>query len=178
MLRVALALGVASAFAALAPAPVVAADLSTLGCIEAKLGPVVMQRIGDGVVAAADKGNDPSRSLDTDRDALLAARQACRVAANWSTDAVQVAMSYTQGRATKLGAESALRRDGLDPVKLATFYAVLPVQDRSSLIGKASTGAVKAITAAARQAAARRHVLLYFAGLAAIQFYPPQFAAS
>jgi hypothetical protein len=159
-------------------APAEAADVSTLGCIEAKLGPAAMQRIGDGVVAAADRGTDPSRSLDADRDALLAARQACRVAGNWSADAVQVVISYTQGRATKLGAESALRRDGLDPVKLATVYAALPVQDRSSLIAKASPGAIRAIAAAAPQIAARRHVLLYFAALAAIEFYPPQFATA
>ena len=47
-----------------------------IGCIEAKLGPTAMQRIGDGVVAAVDKGGNPSAALDTDRDALLAARQA------------------------------------------------------------------------------------------------------
>ncbi|HEX4693663.1 hypothetical protein [Sphingomonas sp.] len=137
-----------------------------------------MQRIGEGVVMAADKGIDPSRSLDADREALLAARQACRVAGNWSPDAVQVATSYTQGRATKLGAESALRRDGLDPVKLSTVYAALPVQDRSSLIAKASPGAIKVITAVARQATARRHVLLYLAALAGLEFYPAEFAAA
>lgn len=178
MLRFAPLLGVPLALAALAPATARAADVSTLGCIEAKLGSAAMQRIGDGVVAAADKGADPARALDADRDALLAARQACRVASNWSPDAVRIVVSYTQARATKLGAESALRRDGMDPVKLAAVYAAFPVQDRKSLIARASPGALKAVTAAAAQPAGRRHVLLYFAALAAVEFYPGEFAAA
>jgi len=148
-----------------------------IGCIEAKLGPTAMQRIGDGVVAAADKGGNPAAALDTDRDALLAARQACRVAGNWSPAAVQSAVSYTQGRATKLGAEAALRSDGLDATKLATAYAALPVQDRKSLTEKASSRALAAVTGAVAQPRARRHVLLYFSALAAIEFYPAEFAA-
>jgi hypothetical protein len=148
-----------------------------IGCIEAKLGPAAMQRIGDGVVAAVDKGSDPARALDADRDALLAARAACRVAGNWSPGAVEAAVSYTQGRATRLGAEVALRNDRLDATKLTAVYAALPVQDRKSLTAKASSGAVAAVTGAARQPRARLHVLLYFAALAAIEFYPPEFAA-
>ena len=149
-----------------------------IGCIEAKLGPAVMQRIGDGVVAAADKGGNPAAALDADRDALLAARQACRAAGNWSPTAVQIAISYTQGRATKLGGEAALRNDSLDVAKLTTAYTALPAQDRKSLIEKASSGALAAVTNAATQPRARRHVLLYFAALAAIEFYPAEFAAA
>ena len=110
----------------------------SIGCIEAKIGPAAMQRIGDGVVTAADAGKDPSSALDADRDALIAARDACRTANSWSTDATQAAVSYAQARATKLGAKSALRRDGLDPAKLSASYAALPVQDRKSLIAQAS----------------------------------------
>ena len=149
-----------------------------IGCIEAKLGPAAMQRIGDGVVAAADKGGNPATALDTDRDALLAARQACRTGGNWSPTAVQTAVSYTQGRATKLGAEAALRNDQLDATKLAAAYAALPAQDRKSLIAKASSGALAAVTSATTRPSARRHVLLYFAALAAIEFYPAEFAAA
>ena len=164
------------AAALLAPGTAWAAS-GDIGCIEAKLGPTAMQRIGDGVVAAADKGGNPAAALDTDRDALLAARQACRVAGNWSPAAVQSAVSYTQGRATKLGAEAALRSDGLDATKLATAYAALPVQDRKSLTEKASSRALAAVTGAVAQPRARRHVLLYFSALAAIEFYPAEFAA-
>ncbi|MBW8841061.1 MAG: hypothetical protein JF608_04475 [Sphingomonadales bacterium] len=148
-----------------------------IGCIETKLGATAMQRIGDGVVAAADKGGNPAAALDIDRDALLAARQACRTAANWSPDAVQTAVSYTQGKATKLGAEAALRNDGLDAAKLAAAYAALAVDDRRSLIGKASSGALTAVTAATKSTQARRHVLLFYSGLAAIEFYPAEFAS-
>ena len=148
-----------------------------IGCIEAKLGPTAMQRIGDGVVAAVDKGGNPSAALDTDRDALLAARQACRTAGNWSPAAVQTAVSYTQGKATKLGAETALRSDGLDAAKLAAAYAALPAQDRKSLIEKASSGALAAVATATNSARARRHVLLFYSALAAIEFYPAEFAS-
>lgn len=164
------------AAALLAPGTAWAAS-GDIGCIETKLGPSAMQRIGDGVVIAAEKGGNPASALDTDRDALLAARQACRAAGNWSPDAVQAAVSYTQGKATKLGAEAALRNDGLDVTKLATAYAALALQDRKSLIEKASSGALAAVTRTAVQPRARRHVLLYFSALAAIEFYPAEFAA-
>ncbi|HEX7848931.1 MAG TPA: hypothetical protein VF485_04265 [Sphingomonas sp.] len=164
------------AAALLAPGAAWAAS-GDIGCIEAKLGPTAMQRIGDGVVAAADKGSNPAAALDADRDALLAARQACRTAGNWSPTAVQAAVSYTQGRATKLGAEAALRNDGLDAAKLAAAYAALPAPDRRSLIEKASPGALAAITAATNNARARRHVLLFYSALAAIEFYPAEFAS-
>ncbi|MEO5492746.1 MAG: hypothetical protein ABIR08_01825 [Sphingomonas sp.] len=149
-----------------------------IGCIEAKLGPVAMQRIGDGVVAAANNGTDPARTLDADREALIAARDACRTAGNWSSDAAQAAVSYTQGRATKLGAESALKTDGLDATKLAASYAALPLPDRKSLIAKASPGALAAVTAYGAGPMQRRHVLLYFAALAGLEFYPADFAAA
>lgn len=147
-----------------------------IGCIEVKLGAAAMQRIGDGVVAAADKGGNPASALDADRDALIAARAACRAAGNWSPSAVQTAVSYTQGRATKLGAEAALRRDGLDAAKLVTAYAALPIQDRKSLIEQASPGALAAVTTETSNARTRRHLLLFYSALAAIEFYPAEFA--
>lgn len=149
-----------------------------IGCIEAKLGATAMQRIGDGVVVAADKGGSAASALDADREAFLAARAACRAAGSLSPDAVQVAVSYTQARATKLGSEKALRSDGLDLAKLTSLYAALPVQDRKSLIEKASAGALAAVKSVSAQPQARRHVLLYFSALAAIEFYPAEFAAA
>ena len=163
------------ALATLVPAAAWAAT-GDIGCIEAKLGPAAMQRIGDGVVAAADSGGDPARALDPDRDAFIDARQKCRNAGSWSPDATQIAVSYTQARATRLGAESALKRDGLDPARLATAYAALTVQNRESLVAKASSGVLTAVKAAAPRATTRRHVLLYFSALAAVEFYPPHFA--
>jgi len=154
-----------------------AAASGDIGCIEARLGVTAMQRIGDGVVAAADKGGNPATALDTDRDALLAARQACRTAGNWSPAAVQTAVSYTQGRATKLGAEAALRSDGLDANKLTAAYAALSVEDRRSLTEKASARALAAVTTATKSAPVRRHVLLFYSALAAIEFYPAEFAS-
>ena len=165
------------AAALLAPGTAWAAK-GDIGCIEAKLGPTIMQRIGDNVVAAADAGGDAARALDVDREALLAARDGCRTANNWSSDAVQAAVSYTQGRATKLGAESAIKADGLDIANLAAIYAASPITDRKSLIAKASPGAITTVTAAGIGAKQRRHVLLYFAALAAIEFYPADFAAA
>ena len=162
------------AAALLVPGTAVAAT-GDIGCIETKLGPAAMQRIGDGVVSAADNGADPARALDDDREALIAARDACRAAGNWSPDAAQAAISYTQSRATKLGAESALRTGGLDTAKLALGYAALPTSDRKSLIAKASPGALRAVAAAGNTPKQRSHVLLYFAALAGLEFYPADF---
>jgi hypothetical protein len=149
-----------------------------IGCIEAKLGQAAMQRIGANVVTAVDKGGDSSSVLDTDREALIAARSACRTAGNWSPDAVQAAVSYTQARATKIGAEAALRADGLDPARLAGLYAALPAPDRQSLTGKPSSGALAAVGGATPGRQARVHVRLLFAALAGIEFYPADFANS
>lgn len=159
----------------LAPGPTWAAS-GDIGCIEAKLGPAAMQRIGANVVAAADKRGDPARVLDVDRDALIAARSACRTAANWSPDAVQTAVSYTQARATKLGAEMALKADGLDPARLSGVYAALPLSDRKTLVDAPSSGAKAALNAVAPDQRQRVHVQLLFAALSAIEFYPQDFA--
>ena len=165
------------AVASLAPGTAWAAT-GDIGCIETKLGPAAMQRIGDGVVAAANDGTDPGRALDADREALIAARDSCWTANDWSPDAVQAAMSYTQGRATRLGAESALKTDGLDTAKLSAGYAALPLSDRRSLIAKASPGALGAVAAAGANVMQRRHVLLYYAALAGLEFYPADFSAA
>ncbi len=149
-----------------------------IGCIEAKLGPAAMQRIGEGVVAAADKGTDPARALDADRTALLAARAACSAASRWSPSAIALAVSYTQARATKLGAEAVISSDGLSEAGLTAAYAALPVQDRKSLIEKASSVALAAVSKASSSTRGRRHVLLYFSALAASEFYPAEFAAA
>lgn len=169
-------IAMAVAFAA-TPGPAVAAS-GDMGCIEAKLGPAAMQRIGDGVVTIADKGADLGQALDADREALIVARDACRAANGWSADAVQAAVSYTQARATRLGAESALKVDGLDAVKLGARYAALSIADRKSLIAQASPAALGAITTATTGVAKRRHVLLYFAALAGLEFYPADFTAA
>lgn len=155
-------------------APVPAGDI---GCIESRLGAVAMARIGDGVVAAADRGTDPSAALDADRAALLAAREECRRRYGWSADAIQTAVSYTQARATRIGAEKALRADGLDLTRLASDYAALGVADRRGMVAGISPAGLAAVKAATRLPGARRHVMLYFAALAGIEFYPAGFAA-
>ena len=168
---------IAAAPVALGFAPSAAwAASGDIGCIEAKLGSAAMERIGSNVVATADKHGDPARVLDADRDALIAARSACRAAANWSPDAVQTAVSYTQARATKLGAETALRRDGLDPARLTEAYAALPPPDRRTLVQAPSPSAKAAMNAAATGERQRAHVRLLFAALSAIEFYPLDFA--
>jgi hypothetical protein len=136
-----------------------------------------MARIGANVVAVADKRGDPARVLDADREAVIAARTACRSAGAWSPDAVQIAVSYTQARATKIGAETALRADGLDPAKLAGIYAALPDGDRISLAAKPSGAASAALDRAASGTRSRVHVLLLFAALAAIETYTAEFRA-
>lgn len=158
------------------PAPAWAAS-GDIGCIAAKLGPAAMQRIGAGVVLAIDRNVDPARALDADRDALLAARAACRAANDWSPDAVAAATSYTQAGATRIGAEAALRRDGVDPSGMAVAYARLAVADRRSFLGAASPAALRAVTAASPRPPVRRHVRVYLAALSGLEFYPADFTA-
>ncbi|MES2095599.1 MAG: hypothetical protein V4459_02450 [Pseudomonadota bacterium] len=150
-----------------------------IGCIESKLGANAMTRIGDGVIAAIDKGGNPNASLDADRTALIAARDACVRDNKWSVAASQAAMSYTQARAARIGVEKALKKESVDLTSLNFAYSALPVADRESLIAKMSPRALAAIRkVAGANAAMRRHVALYFAALAAFEFYPAEFAAA
>jgi len=165
------------AAALLAPGSAWAAT-GDIGCIEAKLGPAAMQRIGDGVVAAISTGSDPARALDADRESLIAARDACRTANNWSAAAVQAAVSYTQARAAKRGAESALKADGIDATKLAASYDALLLADRRSLIGRVSSPVLRSIAAIGANPVQRRHALLYFSAMAGLEFYPADFTAA
>jgi hypothetical protein len=165
------------AAALIAPGSAWAAN-GDIGCIEAKLGPAAMQRIGDGTVTAIAAGVDPARALDADREAFLAARDACGTANGWSPDAKLVAVSYTQARAARIGVESALKGEGLDPARLTASYDALLLADRKSLTGRPSSQVVRIITAAGANPVQRRHVLLYFAALAGLEFYPGDFAAA
>lgn len=147
-------------------------------CIENRLGTATMARIGDGVVAAADKGSDPSASLDADRDALIAARDWCRRENNWSAPASLAAVSYTQARATRIGVQIALEADRIPLSRLNDSYAALAITDRQSMIRQMSPRALEAIRiAAGGNVRARRHIALYLASLAAFEFYPAEFAA-
>lgn len=166
-----------AALALLAPAPAWAAS-GDVGCIAARLGPAALQRIGDGVVRAVDGAGDPARALDEDRATLIAARDACRAAARWSSDAVRAATSYMQAEATRIGAEAALRRDRVDPAALAGAYRGLAAADRRSFLDALSPAALAAVDAASSQPPVRRHVLLYFAALAGLELYPAEFAGA
>ncbi len=165
------------AAALLAPGTAWAAS-GDVGCIEAKLGPAAMARIGEGIAAAAGDRNAYAAAFNADREALLAARTACRTAGNWSPEAVRLAMSYLQARAAKLGAEPVLKADGLDPARLASAYAALPIQDRKSLMDKVSPAVVDMVKAAAPGTRERLHVMMLLTALAGIEFYPAEFAAS
>jgi hypothetical protein len=171
-----------------AATPAMAADAGSLNCIEAKLGNDSMARIGTRVIAALDAGQPLDTSLDTDRDAVIAARNSCRDSNRWSPAATDTAMSYAKAGASLIGGEVAVRADGLDSATLKASYAALALDDRRSLsLGQPMTkSALTAIASAAALAktadnAARtrvmRHVIVYFASLSGREFYPAEFAA-
>ncbi len=149
-----------------------------IGCIEAKLGPAAMQRIGARVVAAveAGKAGDP---IADDRDALLAARAACQDANGWSGNATQLAVSYALATATRQGAEPVLKRNGFDPVALATRYSAMAAVDRRSMVdGDPSNKAKDAVAVAAVDPKRKYLVMLWFSTLAALEFDKADFAAA
>lgn len=169
----------AAALVAAALPHIAAAATGDIGCIETKLGAATMARIGDGVIAAIDKGGDPGASLDMDREALIAARDTCVRENKWSAAASQVAISYTQARATRVGVEKALLKESVGLTALNATYSSLPTADRQSLIAKMSPSALAAIKAASGgNASRRRHIALYFASLSGFEFYPADFAAA
>lgn len=165
------------AAALLAPGSAWAAS-GDIGCIEAKLGAAAMQRIGDRVVSVVEKGNagDP---IAGDRDALLAAREACRQADGWSSGATQLAVSYALASATRLGAEPALKRNGFDPAALTAQYAAMAAVDRRSLVnGGPSDKAKGAVAVAAADPKRKYLVMLWFSTLAALEFDKADFSAA
>jgi hypothetical protein len=168
--------------------PAMAADAGSLNCIETRLGSESMARIGTRVIAAVDTGEPLDTSLDLDREAVIAARNACRTANKWSNAATETAMSYTKAGASLIGGEAAVKADGLDPVALKAIYAALAIDDRRSaslappltkaaltVITNAAAGAKPADTAA--RSRVLRHVIAYFASLSGREFYPAEFAA-
>lgn len=167
-----------------AAVPNAARAAGDIGCIEARLGPAAIDRIGDRVVAASDAGASFDGALDLDREALIAARDMCRRANGWSNGATDLAVSYMKARASRAGADRAVRGDGLDPVALAGRYAALGAADRRSIGSAAITRpAIAAIRGAAGVTAdaavlTRRlhHITILFAALSAIEFYPGEFA--
>jgi hypothetical protein len=169
--------------------PALAADAGSIKCIETRLGSESLARIGTRVIAALDAGQSLDTSLDADRDAVIAARNACRDANKWSPAATDMALSYTKAAAALIGGEAAVKADGLDPVALKAAYLGLATADRRSLsVGQPMTDAARsAINGAAGalknpDAAARtkvmRHLVVYFASLSGREFYPAEFPAT
>lgn len=166
--------------------PAMAAAPESIACVETRLGSDSMARIGAQVIAALDAGKSLDTSLDMDRDAVIAARNACRDANKWSSQATDTALSYAKAGAALIGGEAAVRADGLDPAALKARYAALVAEDRRSLSAAPMTSpALAAITAAAGAKAVdnggrsriMRHVIVYFASLSGREFYPADFAA-
>ncbi|MBN8807523.1 MAG: hypothetical protein J0I47_04695 [Sphingomonas sp.] len=163
--------------ALLTPAPALAAS-GSVDCIATKLGSTVLQRIGDGVIVQLEHAGNPARSLDTDRDALLAAREACRSANHWSPAAVSAATDYVQARATRMGAEAALRRDGIDSARLAIGLARLAPADRRSYLAQMSPAAMAVVDTASADKAVRLRVWMFLAALAGLETSMSEFAAA
>ena len=167
---------------ALAASPALAADAARIGCVETTLGAAPVARIGERIIAAADAGTSLDAALDGDREAVIAARDACRKANGWSNDATDVAVSYLRARAAALGARAAIARDGLSVADVEATYTALPEAARRSFTGgkgldPAARAAISSVRQAATVPAVRRHVTILYSALSAIEFYPGDFAA-
>ena len=162
-----------------------AAQPSSVGCIADRMGGESVARIGDRVVKAVDAGASPDAAFDADRDALIAARNACRASNKWTSDQTDMAISYLRAAVSLAGAETALRADGFDVGSIRAGYDALGDADRGSMVGgKSPTAAVKAAidrVASGSKAtgpghlAVVRHVMIYFSARAALEHYPAQF---
>ncbi len=165
-------------------APGTAFAAKDIGCIAARLSPDMLARIGAREVASLDS-DSKTDWLAEDREAVIAARNACRQANGWSNDATDLAMNYFEAATSLATVEPLLAAQGLDAAAMRAAYAALPEPDRRSIVmsDKLSPGA----EALLRQAAGKRDdpkfarrlslVVAFIGGLAAIEFYPAQFAA-
>jgi len=179
-------IAVLAALAAFA-APGAAFAATDIGCIAGKLGPETMARIGDKVVALSDKIQPFDSALDDDREALIAARDACRQSNGWSNEATALAINYFKSDVVRVGAERALAGDGFSMASLKARYQAMADIDRKSLTsGREMSATVKNVLIALvgtvkldeeRRPIVARRLTLFFAALSALEFYPAEFTA-
>lgn len=124
---------VALALAALVPAgPALAADLSTIGCVDAKL-PITAraQLLLDIERNLTESGKKHSFDPGVVQ-ALKAAAELCATDNGWSQAAIEPAVQYTRARLGWPVAQRLASERGLDPAVMESVWGTLPEEQRNA----------------------------------------------
>jgi hypothetical protein len=149
MLRAALALSLATPFALAAPAPAHAADVATLGCVEAGLDANARKLLLDDLTTNLNNaGKDQSYRPETVQ-AMQAAARACQQKNHWSDAATSASILYTMPKIGWPTADRMSRQHGLNPDALAKRFRALPDAERrdalnDDVLGKLARGSLAA----------------------------------
>jgi hypothetical protein len=159
-----------------------ATDAASLSCIEQRMGPAAIELIVENVTKKLIAGSPEAPAFD--ETAFNAAAEECARRYHWSADARMIASEYANARIARPSLEAALRAAGVDPAAVAAALASLTVEQRHSLLKGPDDATVQQLLAAfaARQVPKTEKVIgsagALADALAAIEFYPAEFAAA
>ncbi|MCW3836668.1 hypothetical protein ACFQ1E_12680 [Sphingomonas canadensis] len=113
-----------------APAPAMAADLATLGCVAEKLPLLAKAQLEIDVERnMRESGKRPTYDAKL-MAAIKAATEACAAQHKWAPEALQPAALYTRAKLSMNVAERVAGEHGFDAATLETIWVALPEERR------------------------------------------------
>jgi hypothetical protein len=114
-----------------APAPLLAANATTLACLTVDIDAAVPRRMAEEMLVAIEKGQDlPDTSPSI--EAVAGQALTCKSRHDWSDAAFTAAITHAIALFTIPGAEKALARDGFDPAAVTGAFRSLSPEMRAS----------------------------------------------
>jgi len=123
--------GAALAYLVMPPAPLLAAEVATLGCIAEGIDPSVPASLAEDLFVTTPESAQQARN-DAAIDAVAGKAIACKEKHGWSDAAMEAGIAYAITALTLPAAEKALTGDGIDPVVVTRVFRALPAEMRAS----------------------------------------------
>jgi hypothetical protein len=119
-------------------APAQAADLSTLGCVEAKLDDATRVQIGKDVTRNLGLIGIRGSYSQSVTDAISKAATACTTENSWSPTAARLASLYTLAKLSLPVVQQVATERGMDASALEALFQGLPEETRNKPLGPES----------------------------------------
>jgi hypothetical protein len=129
MKRLAISIGAILAFL---PAPALAANPSTLGCVGLAIGADAMRALGENALRRND--GEAAEPMDRELDEVARATDTCRQRLGWSERAATAAGMWTLTSARLDAAAAALEQDGIPPMQAGEIVGRLGPGERDGLV--------------------------------------------
>jgi len=140
MLRAALALSLCTPFVLAAPMPAHAADVATLGCVEAGLDANARKLLLDDLTVNLNNAGKEQHYRPETVQAIQQVALACKAKHGWSTPAAEASVFYTTATIGWPVADRLARAQALDPDALAKRFRALPDAERNDALNEAVLG--------------------------------------